>query len=124
MVAASFQPLVPETRVQGPLLAHAAELIAEAHRLEASAGQLSGTLSPLLRAMNSYYTNKIEGQHTRPLDIERALHQQFDSDKKQAKRQRLALAHIQAEQRLEAELPAPRVELYAAKFVQHIHAQL
>jgi Fic family protein len=106
------------------LLSRAAELIAEGHRLEAAAGQLSRTLAPLLRAMNSYYTNKIEGQHTRPADIERALHQHFDADKRQARRQRLALAHMQVEATLEASLPTSRAELYAPEFVADIHARL
>ena len=30
--------------------------------------------------MNSYYTNKIEGQHTLPREVEAALHAQFSSD--------------------------------------------
>jgi hypothetical protein len=30
--------------------------------------------------MNSYYTNKIESQQTRPADIERALRRDFDAD--------------------------------------------
>src|SRR5450432_3007807 len=113
MTLAAFQPLLPEGRALDPLLAQAAELIGEGHRLEAAAGQLSGSLAPLLRAMNSYYTNKIEGQQTRPADIERALLRQFDADKKQARRQRLALAHIEAEQELEATLPKSRADLYA-----------
>ena len=74
MVVASFQPLMPEPRALGSLLSSAAELIAEGHRLEAAGTHLSCTLSPWLRAMNSDDTNKIEGQHTRPADIERALH--------------------------------------------------
>jgi len=124
MSTSSFQPLLPEARAQAPLLAQAAALIAEGHRLESAAGQLGATLRPLLRSMNSYYTNKIEGQHTRPADIERALQQQFDADKKQARRQRLALAHIQAEEELEGALPSTRTALYAPEFVQIIHANL
>jgi len=53
-------------------------------------------LRQLLRSMNSYYTNRIEGQHTRPHEIEQALRQDFSSDAKLAARQRLALAHIAA----------------------------
>jgi Fic family protein len=124
MPASSFQPLLPEGGSIDPLLALAAELIAEGYRLEAAAGQLSDTLAPLLRAMNSYYTNRIEGQQTRPTDIERALHRQFDADQVQARRQRLALAHIEAEVALEATLPGSRAELYSSKFVERIHAEL
>ena len=124
MPSASFQPLVPAAALLGPLLAQAAALISEGHRLESHAGSLSATLKPLLRAMNSYYTNKIEGQHTRPADIVRVLEHQFDADQKQARRQRLALAHIEAEEELERALPSTRAELYAPAYVRLIHAEL
>lgn len=124
MPASAFQPLMPEPRALAPLLAQAAVLIGEGHRLESVAGRMSDTLRPLLRAMNSYYTNKIEGQQTRPADIERALHQQFDADKKQARKQRLALAHMAAEEELEGALPSTRSDLYASRFVAHVHAAL
>jgi hypothetical protein len=116
--AASFQPLMPAGALLGPLLAQAAAVISEGHRLESNAGSLSATLRPLLRAMNSYYTNKIDGQHTRPADIECPLHHQFDADKKQARRQRLAPAHIEAEEELEGALPSSRTELYAPAYVR------
>ena len=76
--------------------------------------------------MNSYYTNKIEGQHTRPIDIERALNKQFDADKKQAQKQRLAVAHIQTEEELENELPTPTpaAPLFEPAYVRRIHAEL
>jgi len=54
----------------GPLLERASTLIDVALRLGTEAGPLAATLRPLLREMNSYYTNRIEGQHTRPADIE------------------------------------------------------
>lgn len=53
--------------------------------------------------MNSYYSNRIEGQHTRPAEIERALHQDFDADVVLARKQRLALAHMDVEADLEAQ---------------------
>lgn len=124
MSAAAIQPLLPEERALAPLLAQAATLIGEGHRLESAAGTLKTSLCPLLRAMNSYYTNKIEGQQTRPADIERALHHQFDADRTEARKQRLALAHIEAEEALESSLPRSRAELYSAAFVKRIHADL
>ena len=94
---AAMQPLFPEDRVLGPLLERAASLVTECHRLSGQTGQSLGVaLRPRLRAMNSYYTNKIEGQHTRPADIERALARVFDADAGQARKQRLALAHMEA----------------------------
>jgi Fic family protein len=74
--------------------------------------------------MNSYYSNKIEGQHTRPSDIERGLRKQFDADAKQARKQRLAVAHIEAQTALEGSLPDDRAALYAPELVRRIHAEL
>jgi hypothetical protein len=47
--------------------------------------------------MNSYYTNKIEGQHTLPADIERALNNHYSIDRDNAHRQRIAKAHLDTE---------------------------
>lgn len=120
----TFLPLVPDARSSGPLLEKAAELAAEAHRLHATAGSLVAALAPLLRSMNSYYSNKIEGQHTRPADIQRALEQQFDADAQKARKQRLAVAHIDAEMALESALPKDRPGLFAPDFVRAIHSEL
>lgn len=56
---------------------------------------------PQLRAMNSYYTNKIEGQHTTPARIEDALKENYSADSVERKKQHLALAHIATETVLE-----------------------
>jgi Fic family protein len=118
-----FLPLLPDASSLGPLLEQASELVRDSLRLESAARGLSASLSPLLREMNSYYSNKIEGQHTRPADIQRALGKQFDADAAEARKQRLAVAHIGAEMALESSLPT-RAELYAPAFVQRIHSEL
>jgi Fic family protein len=120
----AFQPLMPDQRALGPSLERAAELVAEGHRLEAAAGTLRVALQPLLRSMNSYYTNKIEGQHTRPAEIERALAREFVGDKREARKQRLAVAHIETEEELEAEVPKLVAVYYEPARVQRIHANL
>ena len=51
--------------------------------------------------MNSYYTNRIEGEHTRPSDIDRALQNDFSSNADLARKQRLAVAHIRTEESCE-----------------------
>lgn len=96
---AEFEPLMPGSKNLAPLLE-------QAHSLQKHGWRLSGNampglhlrLFPLLRAMNSYYTNKIEGQHTFPADIEDALHNQFSADPDRARRQRLARAHLRTEE--------------------------
>ena len=121
-----FQPLYPEDRVTGPLLELAAELIADCHRLEAQAGEpLVRALRPRLRAMNSYYTNKIEGQQTLPSDIERAMRREFDANVALAKKQRLAVAHMEVEQQLEERFrrTTPK-DLFDRELVREIHGLL
>ena len=61
-------------------------------------------LGELLRRMNSYYTGRLEGEHTRPSEIERALHDDYSRSADLARRQRLAVAHIRSELSCEAEL--------------------
>ena len=121
-----FQPLYPEERVLAPLLELASQLIAECHRLGGQAGEpLVRALRPKLRAMNSYYTNKIEGQHTKPAAIERALRKQFDADVALARKQRLAIVHMEVEEQLEQSLVGrPARDLFASALVREIHRLL
>lgn len=121
-----YQPLFPEARVLEPLQELAATLVAECHRLGGQAGEpLARALRPKLRAMNSYYTNKIEGQATKPAAIERALRKDFDADVALAKKQQLAIAHIEVESRLEQKLfgTSPK-ELFTPALVREIHGLL
>jgi len=92
---------------------------------------LAGTRVPpelrsLLRSMNSYYTNRIEGQHTRPHEIDQALRQDFSKDATLAAKQRLAVAHIEAEQALEQRYGGAKgaTALYSVDAVQDIHRKL
>src|SRR5437016_3348688 len=121
-----FQPLYPEDRALAPLLEAVAELVAECHRLGGQAGEsVVRALRPRLRAMNSYYTNKIEGQQTRPADIERALRRDFDADAALAKKQRLAITHMEAEEQLEQTVNARSSrDLFAPKLICEIHGLL
>ena len=92
-----FLPLVPGEHSSAHLYEKAGELIRRATQLGAMPTVGQRALKPLLRKMNSYYTNKIEGQHTRPSDIDRALVQDFSENADIARKQRLAIAHIDAE---------------------------
>lgn len=51
-------------------------------------------LADLVRAMNCYYSNLIEGHDTHPIDIERALKNDFSKDPEQRNLQLEATAHI------------------------------
>lgn len=119
-----FEPLLPSPKKQEPLLS-------KAHDLARFATQLAGlpiapALRGLLRSMNSYYTNRIEGQHTRPLEIEQAMASNFSGNKELAARQRLALAHIEAEASVELRYAgeAGGRSLYSEAAVCDLHREL
>lgn len=52
------------------------------------------SLAGLVRSMNCYYSNLIEGHDTHPIDIERALNSDFSADPKKRDLQLEAKAHI------------------------------
>src|ERR1700736_6740279 len=51
-------------------------------------------LADLVRAMNCYYSNLIEGHDTHPVDIERALKSDYSADPRKRDLQLEAKAHI------------------------------
>lgn len=51
-------------------------------------------LADLVRAMNCYYSNLIEGHDTHPVDIERAMKNEYSADPKKRNLQREAKAHV------------------------------
>jgi len=119
-----FEPLLPSDARVEPLLA-------KAHDLSRAAALLAGTRVPselrsLLRSMNSYYTNRIEGQHTRPHEIDQALRKDFSKDARLAAKQRMAVAHIEAEVALEQRYVGAEGAraLYSEDAVLAIHQEL
>src|ERR1700674_3407097 len=52
------------------------------------------SLADLVRSMNCYYSNLIEGHDTHPVDIERALKNDYSADPKKRDLQLEAKAHI------------------------------
>lgn len=119
-----FEPLLPGPSRQEPLLAQAHDLALAATAL--ASRRVPPELRQMLRSMNSYYTNRIEGQHTRPHEIEQALRRDFSSNAALAAKQRLAIAHIEAEAELERRYPdaAGAAALYAVAAVADIHRSL
>lgn len=118
------EPLLPGATRQEPLLAKAHDLALAATALASQ--PIAAELRGLLRAMNSYYSNRIEGQHTRPHELEQALRQDFSRNASLAARQRLAVAHIEAELELETRFAGRTgaAALYTPQAVQDIHRAL
>lgn len=121
-----YQPLFPEERVLAPLQDLSAQVIEGCLRLTGhGVTPVAIALQPKLRAMNSYYTNRIEGQHTHPANIERAIRRDFDADLAIARKQRLAIAHIDLEEELEQVVAgANPVALFSPALVHDIHKRL
>lgn len=115
-----FEPLLPQDP-RGELAATAGAIARESARLTARAHPTTlDRLRELLRAMNSYYSNRIEGQSTHPLNIERALKKDFSKQPDTARLQRIAVAHLEAERELEQSEEEP----LSAAFVIRSHAAM
>lgn len=125
-----MHPLLPSDGKLNDLRPLAAEVIGRAKDLAAQGmPHLRVLLREALRPMNSFYTNKIEGQHTTPLLIERALSKNFSSKPDEAQKQRIAVAHIETERWGEHAYAQFDAQTFFAPEVpqaihRHLHAQL
>ncbi|MCC2690976.1 MAG: hypothetical protein K0S21_3779, partial [Rhizobiaceae bacterium] len=84
----------------------------------------AANLADLVRIMNTYYSNLIEGHDTRPRDIERALAGDFAKDEKLRNLQREAAAHVRLQAAIDrmaaqGQLPEPA----SAEFIQWLHSE-
>src|SRR5215510_15816780 len=88
--------LIGETsRHRGALTDLAVELAQKAAGFRRSLPErLSASIADLVRAMNCYYSNLIEGHDTHPVDIELALKDDYSKDPRKRDLQLEAKAHI------------------------------
>ncbi|BBK40163.1 hypothetical protein STVA_01830 [Allostella vacuolata] len=104
-----------------------ADAVAELAAASATLGRAlhprtAASLAGLVRIMNTYYSNLIEGHNTRPRDIERALAGEFDLDPVRRDLQIEAAAHVRVQAGLDRlaeadELPEPA----SVDFLLHLH---
>ena len=79
-----------------------AELSAASERLGARLHpRTAASLAELVRVMNCYYSNLIEGHNTLPRDIERALGGDLDADESRRNLQMEARAHIRVQREID-----------------------
>jgi len=81
-----------------------------------------GALADLVRAMNCYYSNLIEGHDTHPVDIERALKKDYSNDPRKRDLQLEAAAHIAVQQWIDTGGLAGRAVSTAG--IREIHQRL
>jgi len=114
-----------------PLLpSHASALEDLAREVVAQSASLGGQLHPitrqavveLLRLINSYYSNLIEGHSTHPVDIERAMKADYARDPARRDLQTESLAHISSQRQLEDRLQSePELNVASADFICWLH---
>lgn len=93
----AFEPLFPTDHSE-ELRELAAELLGKSAGLGGALHEVTRrSVVELLRSMNSYYSNLIEGHNTHPLAIERALKNDFSSDPALRALQLESKAHIEVQ---------------------------
>lgn len=82
------------------------------------------TLRELLRIINSYYSNRIEGHHTHPHDIVRAMHKEYDSEPAKRFLQMESIAHISVQKAMEKKLlNEPPISITDQTFLCNLHRE-
>jgi Fic family protein len=108
-----------------PIADRLAELAAASARLgNRLHPQTAANLADLVRIMNTYYSNLIEGHNTRPRDIERAIAGELDGDEQRRNLQLEAAAHVRVQSEIDrmaaaGELPEPA----SADFIRWLHRE-
>ena len=116
-----MEPLLPEPDAE--LASLTLVLIRGAERLGTALHPLTRkSVAGLVRSMNSYYSNLIEGHRTTPRDIDAALAKQFSKNAARRSLQILHLAHIEVQADLEARIQTlPAGEICSAEFLRWLH---
>jgi Fic family protein len=111
--------------VPGELNDVVAELAAASSRLGSSLhATTAASLADLVRIMNTYYSNLIEGHNTRPRDIVRALAGNFARDEARRNLQREAAAHVRVQQEIDRKGAAGELgEPAASDFLRGLHRE-
>lgn len=99
-----MEPMVPEEAVR-ELDDHALELVGEARELAGRVHNpiLRESMGDLVRSMNCYYSNLIEGHDTHPRDIDRALTNDFAIEPERRNLQLEAVAHIHVQKLIDTD---------------------
>ncbi|HEX2717845.1 MAG TPA: Fic family protein [Gemmatimonadaceae bacterium] len=120
MPLADLEPLLPDfASLQAParaVIARAQDVGRHLHPATLDA------ITELLRTINCYYSNLIEGHDTHPVDIERALAGELSRDPRTRDLQIEARAHIEVQRLIEARLATePGLNVCSAEFLKWVH---
>jgi Fic family protein len=101
----------------------AREVIAASGKLEGHlpAATLKG-IQGLLRVVNSYYSNLIEGHDTHPIDIERAMREDYSKDREKRELQTESQIHIEVQEEIAQRLSEQNdLNVASPDFLRWIH---
>jgi len=118
-----MEPLFP--KATKPLV----DLAMEVFRREAELGGLvhpftRKEIARLLRHINSYYSNRIEGEHTNPVDIERAVRKEYSKDEEKKRLQKLSVAHIEVQKLIDDRFEkGDKIPVCSTEFLCWIHRE-
>lgn len=118
-----FEPLFPSKT--GELEDIAREIVAASARLEGRlAPVVLDEIKKLLRVINSYYSNLIEGHSTHPIDVERAMRNDYSSDREKRDLQIESLIHIELQEKIINRLrDEPETDVTSEDFLLWIHRE-
>lgn len=108
------------SRFRGDLTDLALSLTSQSARLKASLPP--GLVEPLaqaVRTMNCYYSNLIEGHDTHPVDIERAMKEDYSQNRAKRDLQLEARAHVEVQQWLDG--TDLREKIFSAELALEVH---
>lgn len=112
-----------------PMLPEASKVLEDlVFTLTQRASELNAILKPrtaeavgnLVRSMNCYYSNLIEGHNTHPRDIDRALAEDFSDNPEKRDLQLEAKAHIDVQRMIDMET---QKDVVSIQFIRDIHQQ-
>lgn len=115
-----MEPMLPEEAIRdledgtAELLANSASLAGRIHPL------VQDSVGELVRSMNCYYSNRIEGHDTHPYDIDRALADDFSDEPKKRELQQEAIAHIHVQKLIDGGLD-PDIWPATASYARWLH---
>jgi Fic family protein len=121
---ARIEPCLPETISQKTLDLVAALVSSAKHLEERFHPRTGASLAELVRIMNCYYSNRIEGHNTTPREIESALNNDFDTTTERRNLQFEARAHVRIQAEIErrhalGDLPEPA----SSDFLRWLHLE-
>ena len=118
----AIEPLIPIAE-RGRLAELSFEILQESGRLSGLVRSpwFFQEVASVVRGMNCYYSNLIEGHRTSPRDIERAMARNFAGDSRERANQLLAFAHMEVERELVELWEQGGVDVYSVEFICEIH---